>query len=419
MNKGFLITLGAVVSILIGMFYWGGHIASGLPLVLYQNMPRIMLALLGLSLFVAWLYRKPFAFYTLMFALPVATAFTMNPTGYLAAGKTQAESLQLLILILLSINSVAFTLIKNRSVMNRASLKWWGLLALQWALIYVFSRSAFVLPPVFLDKVSPVITWMSAAGFPWQFTDMTVYMVLATVGYLLVFLLVKQISLQTSSLAFYGLFTLALVGDNDYAFIASMASVALLFYLFLMLFESYRLAFYDELTSLPSRRALQESMKSLGKQYVIAMLDIDHFKRINDRYGHDIGDQVLRFVALKIQKHLRGGRVFRYGGEEFALVFPSKHMNQISHHLESLRERIEGDRFNLRSPKKRLIKGRKARARAVDKKRSQHICLTVSIGAAECVDANATADNVIKTADKGVYAAKKRGRNRVILMPSK
>jgi GGDEF domain-containing protein len=88
-----------------------------------------------------------------------------------------------------------------------------------------------------------------------------------------------------------------------------------------MLQESHRLAFNDELTGLPGRRALQEAMAGLGPRYSLAMADVDHFKSFNDTHGHDIGDQVLKLVAARLAQVQGGGRAFRYGGEEFTVLF--------------------------------------------------------------------------------------------------
>ena len=87
---------------------------------------------------------------------------------------------------------------------------------------------------------------------------------------------------------------------------------------------SYAMAFRDELTDLPARRALMRDLEGMGRLYAAAMVDVDHFKRFNDRYGHDVGDQVLRMVAAKLAKAPGGGRAYRYGGEEFALLYPGK-----------------------------------------------------------------------------------------------
>gem|GEM_PF-6843563 len=79
--------------------------------------------------------------------------------------------------------------------------------------------------------------------------------------------------------------------------------------------EAYQMAYRDELTGLLGRRALNGRLQRLGRRYVLAMVDVDHFKRLNDRQGHDIGDHMLRMIAA----HLRwvdGGKAYRYGGQE-------------------------------------------------------------------------------------------------------
>ena len=86
--------------------------------------------------------------------------------------------------------------------------------------------------------------------------------------------------------------------------------------------DTFRMAFRDELTGIPSRRALNERLAALGNRYTIAMLDVDHFKNFNDTYGHDLGDQVLKMVAAHIAGVGGGGKAFRYGGEEFTVLFP-------------------------------------------------------------------------------------------------
>ena len=111
------------------------------------------------------------------------------------------------------------------------------------------------------------------------------------------------------------------------------ASGALFFYsgtaglilVFAVLEHGYDIAFRDELTGLPGRRAFNNVMEQLGGTYAIAMCDVDHFKRFNDAYGHDVGDQVLKMVAAKLSQVGGGGRAFRYGGEEFLVVFRGRY----------------------------------------------------------------------------------------------
>src|SRR4029077_7824091 len=82
----------------------------------------------------------------------------------------------------------------------------------------------------------------------------------------------------------------------------------------------YCCAFVDALTGLPNRRALDEALARLSGDYALAMVDVDHFKQFNDTHGHDAGDRVLRSVAQQLRA-TRGGQAFRYGGEEFCLLF--------------------------------------------------------------------------------------------------
>ncbi len=173
--------------------------------------------------------------------------------------------------------------------------------------------------------------------------------------------------------------------------------------------SSFRLAYRDGLTRLPSRRALEEALGKLGEQYVIAMVDVDHFKKFNDTYGHDAGDQVLRMVASKLEGVGGGGRAFRYGGEEFTLLFPDKRLKEALPHLEAVREAVAATRFLLRAPDRPKKKPRKPRASSAQKE----VRVTVSIGAAEPSGRHPSPADVMVAADKALYRAKEAGRNRV------
>jgi diguanylate cyclase (GGDEF)-like protein len=174
---------------------------------------------------------------------------------------------------------------------------------------------------------------------------------------------------------------------------------------------SYGLAFRDELTGLPTRRALKKLFDSVGGTYTVAMIDVDHFKRFNDRHGHDVGDQVLKMVAVRLREVSDGGKAFRYGGEEFAVVFPGKSRDEALAPLEELRERIRDSRFVVRRvgrPRSKPKRGPKKSKRAPRK-----LSVTVSIGLAERTEKAPDPESVIKAADKALYRAKKAGRNRV------
>lgn len=116
---------------------------------------------------------------------------------------------------------------------------------------------------------------------------------------------------------------------------------------------SYVLAYHDELTGIRGRRAFNESLLSLDQQYAIAIVDIDHFKKFNDTYGHDVGDQVLCMVARRLSQVGGDGQAFRCGGEEFAIIFRNLSAQEGFAHLDALRQIIEQSAFHMRSSDRR------------------------------------------------------------------
>jgi diguanylate cyclase (GGDEF)-like protein len=197
--------------------------------------------------------------------------------------------------------------------------------------------------------------------------------------------------------------------------------------------NSYLLAYHDELTALPSRRAFNDALLRLEQPYSIAVVDIDHFKRFNDTYGHDVGDQVLRSVASNLARVTGGGEAFRCGGEEFTIIFPGKTTADVVDHLERLRATIETSEFRMRGSDRRQvprgperrnedrrnvrIHGRTRKGDAirelVNEKSQRALSVTVSIGVAASSKRNAHPDLVQQAADKALYKAKANGRNRV------
>ncbi|MCG6946265.1 MAG: GGDEF domain-containing protein [Deltaproteobacteria bacterium] len=173
---------------------------------------------------------------------------------------------------------------------------------------------------------------------------------------------------------------------------------------------SHSMAFRDELTGIPGRRALDEALLKLTGNYSVAMLDIDFFKKFNDRYGHDVGDQVLRLVASRFAQVSGGGKPYRYGGEEFTVVFPGKTVSETMPHLEKLRKEVAKTRFIVRAGDRRRKKPENPRRVGGPRKR---VKITMSIGVAERNQRYGSPPQVIQAADKALYRAKKKGRNRV------
>jgi len=173
---------------------------------------------------------------------------------------------------------------------------------------------------------------------------------------------------------------------------------------------SLGLAFQDELTGLPTRRAFNEALSKLGSCYTIAMIDIDFFKKFNDRYGHQVGDQVLRLVASKLERSGGGGKAYRYGGEEFAMILPGKDVDESIPHLEILRQIVEELKFIVRSKERRIGKAKKMRKRKDSRNQEK---ITISIGVADDGGRPSSPQDVIKAADQALYRAKQEGRNRI------
>ncbi|KAB0480617.1 GGDEF domain-containing protein [Vibrio sp. IB15] len=178
---------------------------------------------------------------------------------------------------------------------------------------------------------------------------------------------------------------------------------------------SHDMAFNDQLTNIPGRHALEVDMKHLGRKYSMAMVDIDHFKKFNDTYGHDIGDDVLKLVASILKETTGGARAYRYGGEEFTIIFKGKHTEQVKEHLESLVSQVHDYDMTIRNTKERPddhdegIKKRGKNGQA-----SEIVNVSVSIGLADSTTTKHP-EEVLKLADQALYKAKKTGRNKLCI----
>jgi two-component system cell cycle response regulator len=161
--------------------------------------------------------------------------------------------------------------------------------------------------------------------------------------------------------------------------------------------QGVELALTDQLTGLSNRRVLDTRLPAevdraaeTGAPLSVLLIDLDHFKTINDTHGHDVGDRVLEQFAKVLQDEVRAIDVAcRQGGEEFAVVMPGADIDMARSAAERLRARVAGEEF---------VKG---------------LRITVSLGVSG-FEAGDTAARMIKRADRALYAAKQRGRNRVV-----
>ena len=164
----------------------------------------------------------------------------------------------------------------------------------------------------------------------------------------------------------------------------------------------------DELTELPGRRRLKHHLRCLERNYVLAVVDIDHFKQINDTHGHPAGDQVLRYLASELRRHLHG-TAYRYGGEEFVIIYEHQSYTTALNDLDDLRDAVSRKEFFLRGSDRPARKPRHPHHPV----RVPSIHLTVSIGAAQPAAHFKTPQAVLEAADQALYQAKENGRNRV------
>lgn len=173
--------------------------------------------------------------------------------------------------------------------------------------------------------------------------------------------------------------------------------------------DAYAQGFRDRLTGLQSRRALDEELDRIYGHYTLAIVSVDHFQTINDGLGRHTGEQVLRMVAKRLAGTGGGAVAYRYGGEEFRLLFKGKSLVEARPWLETSRKNIEQAQFVLRDPRR---KGRKARGKEVPRKRLK---VTVSIGAATRAQ-GATPLIVAKAAESALNRAREQGRNSVMVI---
>ena len=302
-----------------------------------------------------------------------------------------------LLVIIVPLNVLLSMLRAERGARYRASYWWFLLIAAEGVLFYFASKAnpdlshwAVKSPPIpLVGRIAFAAACAAAVWRAWpDYKPLPIGIIAALVGFYIAYNWIDAPGISAAFMAAAGVILLAA-----------------------MLQESHQLAFRDALTGLPGRRALEERLRALGGHYAIAMVDVDHFKKFNDTHGHDIGDQVLKLVGGRLSSAAKGGVAYRYGGEEFSVLFPGASVDDAAKELEEIRSAIETYKMAVRSPdrpKKSDVGAKRRGAGGAE----EMLSVTVSIGVAGPKN-GATPQHVIKAADEALYRAKQGGRNRV------
>jgi diguanylate cyclase (GGDEF)-like protein len=378
---------------------WLINLLGGVPSVYNPIMPLLAEILAVVSLILALRFRRSrLAIAALLLAL--VNLLMRSQLGT----EPWAHPGFALLAVALPLNLGVLAFLRDRPLMHARSLVHIGIILVQpWlvvGLLYLGNQA-----PALPTTATPA--WLEILSTPQ--TPLLAFLI--AVVFTLLALALRKGAFEGSLLwvlAASGLVVFRAEGVGQATLLLTAAQLALLVGL---VEDSYRLAFHDELTGLPSRRALNEAMRSLSGDFALAMVDVDHFKKFNDRYGHDAGDQALKMVAEELSRVGGGGRAYRYGGEEFSVVFTGKSPDHARQPLEDLRSAIEAKRFAVRAqtrPRRKPKRNRKPQDAV------QHVTITVSMGVAGPTSRRPTPDDVLKAADKALYKAKKGGRNRLV-----
>ena len=405
----------------------GGILLAGVAALLYSGWLTLPLpalsflyycALIG-GMLLAWRFHSSRIFFALVVLFLAQQAIELFGGGRVSPGTPGWTALQAAV-VLVPLDFILIALMQERGFTVSAIAPIGLFLFVQSVIVSVLCRAAEGLPsPV--ARAHHLATAVSLPGYAVPvFAAAGIFLL---VRFLLTRKPVDSAFLWSLSAFFLSLrFTSITRGSTVYSATAACILAASI------IENSYLLAYHDELTTLPSRRAFNDAILRLQNPYSIAVVDIDHFKRFNDTYGHDTGDQVLRLVAASLARVTGGGQAYRCGGEEFNILFPGKTTAEVVDHLQQLRATIESSEFRMRGGDRRQVargpdrrneraRGRARKGRAIrelaQEKVPAPLSVTVSIGVATSAKEGSDPDLVLQAADKALYRAKANGRNRV------
>ena len=269
------------------------------------------------GIFLAWRFHSSRILFALLTLLLAHRALEFFSDGHMAVSGPGRIALEA-IAFLLPLNFIAFSVFPERGLALPAIFSRLAVLFFESVFVAIICRPGEIASPGFLHP--DFLTHLSWTRIP--------TLALLAFGASLVVLLLRFLSygkptesgLLWALVATFISFQTGAVGSVATAYLAAASLILVIS----IIENSYVLAYHDELTALPARRAFNDALFRLEEPYAVAAVDIDHFKRFNDTYGHETGDQVLRMVAAKLAGATGGGQAYRVGGEEFTILFPAK-----------------------------------------------------------------------------------------------
>jgi GGDEF domain-containing protein len=405
---------GGILLLAVALLVYSGWLTLALPALSFLY----YCALIG-GMLLAWRFHSSRIFFALLVLFLAEEAIALFGGGYVSRGTPGWVAVEAAA-VLVPLDFVLFALMRERGFAVPATAPVGLMLFLQFVIVAVLCRAAEGLPSS-AAHAHHLATAMSLPGYA--------TLVFAGAGiFLLTRFLFTRKPLDSAFLWSLSAFFLSLRFTGTTRVSTVYAATAACILATAIIENSYLLAYHDELTALPSRRAFNDALLRLHAPYSIAVVDIDHFKRFNDTHGHDTGDQVLRLVAACLARVTGGGQAYRCGGEEFNILFAEKITSEVVDHLERLRAAIESSEFRMRggdrrqAPRRPDRRNQRTRGRARKRYAVRQLApesvpaalsVTVSIGVATSAKGESDPERVLQAADKALYRAKANGRNRV------
>ena len=393
---------GFLIFLVVSFLRWGEQL-SWYPTAL-QAFPYGLLLIGG---YLGWRYRSTLLMFgILILALSDRALFYFCPNGPDAGGA--GFVVFHLIAFLLPLNLLAISFVKEAGFLTKWSLVRLGVILLQAVMVLLFALAGIT------DKISII-----AARWPGIYLPEGLVIVHAAAAafflagcVLLISILlhpgpVKVAFLWAQATVFFA-FNAEPPGERMTAYFYTAVAVLTIG----VVEEHFSTATEDKVSGLPARRAMFKAFSKLKSSYAVAVVNIDHFKKLNDEEGYDAGNQILPVLALKIKAMMNEGDAYSMGGGEFAVLFPGKSALEAMHYVENFRKSVEENPFIVRDRKRK----KKKKAPGPPSSRFQkRLTITVSAGLAEPDDQNKDSHQVLEAAVKALRSAKKSGRNQVSL----